>query len=273
MTWIEGTGESAKVVRGTSTGATRVIGTYPTFTGAEKSIIYNPKNNKYYFVRDTELIEYDPATEDTRSITSDPVSAVAVDPKGNIVYATESEVVSQDPSSSDVDVIMTLTEPIESLDLDFDRSGPKPMEEDEDVTPEPVIEGTETAPSDNVYVYYISGNTVIKENKNDPTAEKETIKVPGATNYVVDPTKNALYFVMFGQNIIREQPIGGDRVFIIRKAGKVSSMKIDTKRQILYYTDSVKGELQSYNLQTGARNMIYSGLREPEKMSVVLSTG
>ena len=228
---------------------------------------------KYYFIRQSTLKEFDPQTKKIKTLSDDPVYAINVDPNGKLFYATNTKVVSYDPATKKTQTVMTLKEPVDSLELTFDTQGAKPTDKDS----ETVEDNTDDIDdkSDNtskVYVYYTAGDQVIKVNQDDPT-DREIVKVSGASNYVVDPKNNILFFVMFGQNIVREKPIGGERTFIVRGAGKISSLKLDQKEQVLYFTDSYNGELKSYSLKTGELDVVYSGLSTPNKMNVNPTNG
>ena len=250
------------------------MGQSPEFNGEEKSIVYNPRNMKYYFIRQSSLKEFDPRTKITKTVSEDPVSVVTVDPNGKLFYGTDTRVVFYDPVTMKTKTVMTHEEPVDSLELNFETKVAVSTDKDS-VTVKDDTDDDESEDSDTTrkgYVYYTAGNQVIKVNRDDPT-DKEIIEVSGASNYVVDPKNNILFYTMFGQNIVREAPVGGERVFIVRGAGKISALKLDQKERILYFTDSYSGELKSYNLKTGSLTVVYSGLRNPEKINVNPTNG
>ena len=227
---------------------------------------------KYYFIRDSVLKEFDPKTRAVKTLTEDPVYAIRVAPKGKLLYATNSKVVLYDPTTMRTKTVMRVTEPVDSLELTFETKGTKPTDKTTDTDSEPDKEDDGAEETSPVYVYYTAGDQVVKVNQNDPT-DKEIIEVAGASNYVVDPKNKVLFYVMFGQNIIREQPIGGDKTFIVRGAGKISSLKLDQEDRVLYFTDSLNGEIKSYDLDTKRETLIYAGLSNPEKINIDPSTG
>lgn len=144
--------------------------------------LYNPATMKYYTLRDRELQEYDPATDTSRPLTRDPINSVSVDPKGNLIYTTDDKVAVLDPVTGDTKVITAITEPVDDVVIEYETKplGGRPGDKDgvqiEEPEPEP----------DKQYVFYTSDDKVVKVNVNDPT-DKQTIVVPGATSYLVDP--------------------------------------------------------------------------------------
>ena len=273
LIWLQGEGSNTELVKGTSSGSLpTTVARSPDLTGNEKSIVYNPRNMKYYFIRDSVLKEFDPKTRAVKTLTEDPVYAIRVAPKGKLLYATDSKVVLYDPTTMRTKTVMRVTEPVDSLELTFETKGTKPTDKTTDTDSEADKEDDGAEETSPVYVYYTAGDQVVKVNQNDPT-DKEIIEVAGASNYVVDPKNKVLFYVMFGQNIIREQPIGGDKTFIVRGAGKISSLKLDQEDRVLYFTDSLNGEIKSYDLDTKRETLIYAGLSNPEKINIDPSTG
>ena len=87
-------GSGSKVSVGDTTGTEpRELAKYPTLRDTDKAVTYNPSNQKYYFVRGTTLMEFNPETKRTTVIRS-PANTVALGPAGNIVFASPDRKVS-----------------------------------------------------------------------------------------------------------------------------------------------------------------------------------
>ena len=130
--------------------------------------------------------------------------------------------------------------------------------EDEDET-EPIAKKT--------YVFYVSGGAVIRVNKDDPS-DKETIKRNGATNYVMDKKNNIIYYVMFKKNVVREDLSSGSKKFIVTGIQNIGDLRLDSKKELLYFTDTVKGKIESVDVRSEERKVIYEGLSNPQKVTV-----
>lgn len=88
MTFIEGRGPTSKVSAGDVDGsAPVVVGKYPDLNESDRGLIYNPKNNKYYIVRGTTLMEFDPVSK-TRKVVRSPVVAIRRGPGGVIIFVS-----------------------------------------------------------------------------------------------------------------------------------------------------------------------------------------
>lgn len=80
---------------------------------------------------------------------------------------------------------------------------------------------------------------------------------------------------MFSQNIVQESPIGSSlgRAFIVRKAGKITSLKHDPAAGMLYFTDDINGLLKSYDLETRELRVLYRDLGSPDNLSIDPNSG
>ena len=77
-----------KVSTGDTNGSTpKVVGKYPDLNESDRGLVYNPKNKKFYFVRGTTLMEFDPDTK-TRKVVRSPVVAVQRGPGGVIIFVS-----------------------------------------------------------------------------------------------------------------------------------------------------------------------------------------
>ena len=86
---MEGSGRTAKLVSGTPTGSTpQTVAQFPSFTGTEKSLVYNPKTRLYYFIRDGRVYEYSPQTSRSAVVSNEPVTTIAVSNNGDLIFAT-----------------------------------------------------------------------------------------------------------------------------------------------------------------------------------------
>ena len=61
---------------------------YPNFNGQEKSLVFNPKNQLYYFIRDGKVYEYSPQNSRTSVVSDEPATTVAVSDNGDVIFAT-----------------------------------------------------------------------------------------------------------------------------------------------------------------------------------------
>ena len=86
---MEGSGRTVKLVSGTPTGgSTQTVAQFPSFTGTEKSLVYNPKNRLYYFIRDGRVYEYSPQTSRSAVVSNEPATTIAVSNNGDLIFAT-----------------------------------------------------------------------------------------------------------------------------------------------------------------------------------------
>ena len=64
------------------------VAQYPNFNGQEKSLVFNPVNQLYYFIRDGKVYEYSPQTTRTSVVSDEPVTTVTVSDNGDVLFAT-----------------------------------------------------------------------------------------------------------------------------------------------------------------------------------------
>lgn len=62
---------------------------------------------------------------------------------------------------------------------------------------------------------------------------------------------------------------GGKKEFIVSVTGKLGSLALDKERQVLYYTDSTKGEVGKYNIPTKQTSVLFTGRSSPAKITFV----
>ena len=161
--------------------------------------------------------------------------------------------IKDDEDDDDVDIGIIGEDEEDEDDVDIGIIG-----EDEDET-EPIAKKT--------YVFYVSGGAVIRVNKDDPS-DKETIKRNGATNYVMDKKNNIIYYVMFKKNVVREDLSSGSKKFIVTGIQNIGDLRLDSKKELLYFTDTVKGKIESVDVRSEERKVIYEGLSNPQKVTV-----
>ena len=88
MTFTEGKGPTTKVSTGDTDGSTpQLVGKYPDLNESDRGLVYNPGNSKYYIVRGTTLMEYDPETK-SRKVVRSPVVAVRTGPSGMVIFVS-----------------------------------------------------------------------------------------------------------------------------------------------------------------------------------------
>ena len=117
------------------------------------------------------------------------------------------------------------------------------------------------------YIYYPSGGKIIKENKNDPK-DTEIFTIPGAESPIIGPKNDAVYYIIFDKNIVKESPIGsGQKDYLIRESEKLAYLTLDPKRQILIFTNTDAGTIEMLDLNTNRRTTIYRGLKSPKKFN------
>ena len=84
---MEASGTSTQIKLGNKDGSSpKSVGRPQDFTGDETAIVYNKSQNKYYIVVNNQLVEYDPVTY-RRRVLYEGVSAVSVDPTGNVIFS------------------------------------------------------------------------------------------------------------------------------------------------------------------------------------------
>ena len=118
------------------------------------------------------------------------------------------------------------------------------------------------------YTYYVSNGKVIMINKDDPE-DREELSRTGATKYTIDGPRGVLYYVMFNKNIVRED-IGkrGSPIFIVTGMGSVGDLVLDQKNNVIFFTDTIKGQIEKYNMNTKRRTVLYRNIREPSNLSI-----
>ena len=79
---------------------------YPSVQETDKSVMFSPQTRKYYFLRGSSLLEFDPRTKKEKVMRS-PVIGAAMDRQGNLVFITSTRVVYRmSPRTGDVERIM-----------------------------------------------------------------------------------------------------------------------------------------------------------------------
>ena len=112
------------------------------------------------------------------------------------------------------------------------------------------------------FVYYLSGGSLIKANKANPN-DKEAVSRIGGSKYVIDPKRKILFYVSFNRNIVQESLVDGRKKTIVSGVGNVGDLKLNKKANVLYYTDSIKGEIRAYKMNEMKSSVVYSGLSNP----------
>ena len=131
---------------------------------------------------------------------------------------------------------------------------------------DPAIGEKPTKDSDR-FVYYPSNGRVVKENIKNPD-EKKIFNIPGATKLTIDPKNDAVHYIIFDRNIVKESPIGSDKKqFLVKGSDKLTSLSHDPKRNMLIFTNTDAGTIEALDLATNKRTPIYRGLNSPEKVS------
>ena len=135
--------------------------------------------------------------------------------------------------------------------------------------PEPVIGDKDDGEADTkkpVYFYYVSKDTLVKVNKNDPSDVEETKKA-GSTNLLIDEENGVIYYIYLNRFIIRSPLNGGQLEYIVRSANKITSMVYDPRGGKLYFADS-SGTIESYDVKTKSRTVLYRGRDNPEGLTL-----
>ena len=191
-----------------------------------------------------------------------------------------------DPESGSFTDIMVVDGPINNVDFITTPTSPSDTSESED---EDEADESETGGKDigetsdgsdmkpgkpdgstsekKKYMYYISNGKVIMVNVKDPD-DKEELSRTGATKYVMDGTRGVLYYVMFDRNIVRENIAeGGSPNFIVTGIGSVGDLVLDQENNVIYFTDTNKGQIEKYDINTEFRRVLYRNLRDPSNLS------
>lgn len=167
-----------------------------------------------------------------------------------------------------VDFISIPASSTESPDEKDGMSGEDDREKDKDETDEEMDKPENGKTKQKEYMYYISNDKVIMVNKDDP-ADKQEMSRTGAAKYVMDGKRGVLFYVMFNRNIVKED-IGkrGSPNFIVTGIGSVGDVIFDSENNVIYFTDTVKGQIEKYDVNTGLREVIYRNLQEPTNLSL-----
>lgn len=156
--------------------------------------------------------------------------------------------------------------PKELDDIDAETSKDENTMEEE---PEPEIgekEEEKEEVREPVYVYYISKDTLVKANKEDPDDITE-IKKTGSSDMALDQEKNVLYYIYLNRFIIRSPLDGGQLEYIVRTPNKITSLVYHPPSRKLYFTDS-SGSVESYDTVTKARAVLYRGRNNPAEINL-----
>ena len=116
------------------------------------------------------------------------------------------------------------------------------------------------------YVYYLSSGSIIKSNVDD-SADRSVITRTGATNYIMDTRRNTIFYVLLNRNILKEV-LGGKKEVVLTSSGKITDVKYNAKKQILYFVDAELGQIESYDLKTQKRTVLYRGLNKPQTLKM-----
>ena len=141
---------------------------------------------------------------------------------------------------------------------------PKEKDEEMDSVEEPDIPDKESTPE---YIFYPSNGKIIREDPKN-LDDKQIADIPGATNPKVDPKNDAIYYIIFDRNIVKESPIGSDKKqFLVKGSDKLASLSHDPKRNMLIFANADAGTIEALDLATNKRTPIYRGLKSPEMIT------
>ena len=165
------------------------------------------------------------------------------------------------PQRKTIERVLETSEPLDSLD-----SIPKSALVSEELQEQekPDMMDRDSTPN---YIFYPSNGKIIKENTNNPE-DKQVVNIPGATSPKVDPKNDAIYYIIFDRNIVKESPIGSDKKqFLVKGSDKLASLSHDPKRNMLIFANTDAGTIEALDLATNKRTPVYKGLKSPEKFS------
>lgn len=134
-----------------------------------------------------------------------------------------------------------------------------------DEEPEDDMEDKEIAEEPR-YFYYVSKDTLVKVNKDDPSDIEETRKA-GSTNLLIDEENEVIYYIYLGRFIVRAPLRKGQIEYVVRSSAKITSMILDPRTGKLYFTDD-SGKIEAYDTKTKARKVLYSGRNNPQQLSL-----
>ena len=98
--------------------------------------------------------------------------------------------------------------------------------------------------------------------------DKQELSRTGATKYVMDGKRGVLYYVMFDRNIVRENiKEGGSPEFFITGIGSVGDLILDQKNNVIYFSDTTKGQIEKYDVKTEFRRVLYRNIRDTSNLS------
>lgn len=117
------------------------------------------------------------------------------------------------------------------------------------------------------YIYYISGDTLLRVNPAD-TSDTSEIRKPGAVDMTVDEDDGVLYYIYLDRFIVQAPVAEGQMKYLVRSLGKITSLVVDPKDNVLYFTNE-DGTVKSFNVETSRETVLLQGRDSPQK--VVLS--
>lgn len=118
------------------------------------------------------------------------------------------------------------------------------------------------------YIYVISGNSVVKMKIDDPS-DKIVIEKKGGANFIVDEKNNMMYYVIYNRVVMSEGIDGTPaRKVLVSGILDLGDIVMDKKEQVLYFTDSVKGTVEKFDIKTGEKSILYDDVKQPSKLSV-----
>jgi hypothetical protein len=169
-----------------------------------------------------------------------------------------------------IDNVDFITIPASSTDTTDEKEnmGEESNEEEGDEEMDKPNEPDDSSTQKKQYIYYVSNGKVIMVNKDDPE-DKQDLSRTGAAKYIMDGKRGVLFYVMFNRNIVKEDiGKGGSPNFIVTGIGAVGDMIFDYENNVIYFTDTVKGQIEKYDVNAELREVLYRNLREPSNLSL-----
>ena len=252
LQWTEGTGQRTVLYTGPVSGGDKMeVARSPLIDGTEKQYIFEPTRKIIYAIKDGNLMKIDPQNRQSTKV-SDDVSSISQGPQGYIVFSKNSgDIMKLDTQTETTSKIMKLDDPVDYFSTDVFSVDPS------------LIPTT---------VYITNRNTL--SGYQPGTDEDATQIATGRSNYISDPERGYFYSVFYDSSIVKETPDGREKMtFVVTGMKKISDMKFDAENGVIYFSDSILGEIHAYDVKTGSTRLVYSSLDAPAQLGIDPKTG
>ena len=129
------------------------------------------------------------------------------------------------------------------------------------------MENDEDSKKRAVYVHYVSGDKIIRTNKDNPKDTMER-QLKGAAHIRPDPARNKVYYIYYDTFIVEDTlDAEGEKDYVYQGANKLTSLQLDPQKKVLYFSDD-DGKVRLKNLETDAEKVLYDRRDIPRVLSL-----